>query len=356
MTLTAASNVAGEMPAADADAPWLVLYALVTFTSGNADALRLRAEWLPDGGSTWVAGDMQGLTAPVGSFTQLGVGAKPGVMQGVEVLVKRPAGLGADADGVRLVLQKVSTVTTAVDCDVHLVGLRKASDAEIAAEEAAGELAAAVSTLSTTITGVSDALAALQTSLATTAPSGVAALLASTYLTAVQVNSALSALQATLNASIAGVSSNLATNYYVKAQVDAGIASAVGAASTTLNGRIDDAEAAIEDEAGFRVAADSALAGRIATIEARSDPGSVVANGSFATGSFAGWGGLHPNFTVVPRGGTNSAQQTARRPTCSGSPPIRRSPARSSTRRARPSRATSARSRRSMPLAGRRAT
>ena len=112
----------------------------------------------------------------------------------------------------RLVLQKVSAVTTAVDCDVHLFGLRRASDAEIAAEEAAGELAAAVSTLSTTITGVSDALAALETSLSTTAPSGVAALLASTYLTAVQVNSALSALQATLNASIAGVSSNLATN------------------------------------------------------------------------------------------------------------------------------------------------
>ena len=47
VTLTAASTVAGEMPAADADAPWLVLYALVTFTSGNPDALRLRAEWLP---------------------------------------------------------------------------------------------------------------------------------------------------------------------------------------------------------------------------------------------------------------------------------------------------------------------
>ena len=114
------------MPAADPDAPWLVLYALVTFTSGNADALRLRAEWLPAGSSTWVAGDMKGLTAPVGSFTQLGIGAKPGVMQGVEVLVQRPAGLGADADGVRLVLQKTSAVTTAVDCDVHLVGLRKA--------------------------------------------------------------------------------------------------------------------------------------------------------------------------------------------------------------------------------------
>ena len=71
---------------------------------------------------------------------------------------------------------------------------------------------------------------------------------------------------------------------------------------------------AIEDEAGFRVAGDSALVGRIATIEARSDPGSLISNGSFATNSFAGWGGLHANFSVVARGGTNSAQQTAPSP------------------------------------------
>ena len=300
---------------------------------------------------------MQGLTAPVGSFTQLGIGAKPGVMQGVEVLVKRPAGLGADADGVRLVLQKVSAVTTAVDCDVHLVGLRKAATRRSPPRRPPASSRRRCRRSRPRSPAWRTRWRRCRPVCATTAPSGVAALLASTYLTAVQVNSALSALQATLNASIAGVSSNLATNYYVKAQVDAGIASAVGAASTTLNGRIDDAEAAIEDEAGFRVAGDSALAGRIATIEARSDPGSLVSNGSFATNSFAGWGGLHPNFTVVAaRRHELGAADLLRRPTCSGSPPIRRSPGRSSTRRARPSRATSARCRRCMPLAGRRAT
>ena len=89
---------------------------------------------------------MLGLTAPQGSFTQHGVTAKPGQMQGFEVLVKRPAGLGANADGVRVVLEKVSSVTTAVDCDLHLLGLRKASEAEVLAATAApGTLSAAVS-------------------------------------------------------------------------------------------------------------------------------------------------------------------------------------------------------------------
>ena len=62
------------------------------------------------------------------------------------MLVKRPAGLGANADGVRVVLEKVSSVTTAVDCDVHLLGLRKASEAEVLAAQAPGALSAAIAT------------------------------------------------------------------------------------------------------------------------------------------------------------------------------------------------------------------
>ena len=252
VTLTASSAVAGQMDAADPDAPWLVLYALVTFASGNADALRLRAEWLPAAGSTWVAGDMKGLTAPVGSFTQLGVGAKPGVMQGVEVLVQRPAGLGAQADAVRLVLQKVSTVTTAVDCDVHLVGLRAASEAEIAAGQAADELAAAVDTLTTEITGVADALAAYRIA-ADAAVGAVSANLAANYLTTAAVTAAIAAAQTTLTTAIGAVSTTLATNHYTKSEVDGGIATAVGVASTSLGGQIEDLAADLVDEAGFRV-------------------------------------------------------------------------------------------------------
>ena len=230
--------------------------------------------------------------------------------------MKRPAGLAHQRRRrAPLALQKTSSITTAVDCDFHLVGLRKASEAEIAAGQAAGALSAAVSTLTTTITGVSDALAALQTSLATTAPGGVTALLSSTYLTAVGTTSAIAAAEASLQTNINGVSTNLATNYYTRSQVDGGISTAVGGLSTELGGRIEDTEIAISDETGFRVAGDNALGGRISTLEARSDPGSVVTNGSFATGELTGWAGgiagqaVHANFTVVAKGGTVSAQQ-----------------------------------------------
>ena len=131
------------------------------------------------------------------------------------------------------------------------------------------------------------------------------------------MTAAIAAAQTTLTTAIGAVSTNLSTNYYTRSQVDSGISTAVGIASTTLGGQIEDMAADIIDEAGFRVAGDSALAGRLATIEARSDPGSIVTNGSFATGSFAGWsfpGGIHANFTVVARGGTNSAQQTCPSP------------------------------------------
>ena len=103
------------------------------------------------------------------------------------------------------------------------------------------------------------------------------------------MTAAIAAAQTTLTTAIGAVSTTLATNHYTKSEVDGGISSAVGVASTTLGGQIDDVAADLVDEAGFRVAGDEALAGRVSTIEARSDPGSIVSNGSFATGSFAGW-------------------------------------------------------------------
>ncbi|MFO1141186.1 MAG: phage tail protein [Amaricoccus sp.] len=312
-TLIASSAVSGQMPAADAEAPWLVLYALVTFTAGSPEALRVRAEWLAHGASAWTRGDMLGLTAPLATFSQHGLAARPGQAQGFEVLVKRPPALGANADGVRLVLEKVSSVTTAVDCDLHLLGLRKATEAEVLAGQAPGALSAAIATQQTAITGISDALAALSASLATTAPGGVVSLLASTYLTAAQTNTAISAASTSLSASIAGVTSNLATNYYTRVQTDAGITSAVAALNTTLGAQIGANAAAISDEAALRVAGDSTLAGRIGTLEARRDPGAVVSNGSFADGLFTGWSGatVPAQFSVVARGGTVSAQQNA---------------------------------------------
>ena len=309
VTLSAASNVAGQMAAADPEAEWLVLYGLFTFTAGDPQALRLRAEWLGPGASTWTSGDMRGLTAPLGTFTQHGILARPGVMQGIEVLVKRPPGLGASADGVRIFFTKNSAYTTAVDLDVHLIGLRKASEAEIAAGQAAGELSAEVSTLTTTIEGIDDALASLQTSLNTTAPGGVLSYLALHYLTKAQTNQAISTAQSTLQSNINGVYSHLSTTYYTRVQVDDEVEESVGLLAERLDGRVDDAEALISDEAAFRVSGDNALAGRVSKIEAKSDPGSIVSNGDFQTGDFTGWP-FNGNASIIGRNGWASAMQS----------------------------------------------
>ena len=276
-------------------------------------------------------------------------------MQGVEVLVKRPAGLGANADGVRVVLEKVSSVTTAVDCDLHLLGLRKASEAEVLAATAApGTLTATVSTLSGTVTGIGDTLAFLQSSLATTAPGGVLSHLALNYMTAASTTSAIAAASTTLSASIAGVSSDLHSNYYTRVQVDGGIATAVGGVSTTLGGRIDTAEATISDEAGFRVAADGVLAGRIVTMEARRDPGSVVTNGSFTDGLFTGWSGAAvptASSPSSPRAARSPRSRPARRRSWPGSRSTRPRPAASSTSATRRTRAIGSAWRSSTPPA-----
>ena len=229
-------------------------------------------------------------------------------MQGFEVLVKRAIGLGAGADAVSVYMIKPMSVDHGgVDIDFHLIGLRAASEAEIAAGQAAANLAAAVSTLSTTITGVADALAAYQV-VANAATGAVAANLAANYLTSASVTAAISAATTTLNATIAGVSANLATNYYTRVQTDAGIATAVGGVATTLGGQIAANTAAISDETGFRVAADGVIAGRVGRIEARADAGAVVSNGSFATGDFTGWNGVAVpgEFTVIAKGGTGA--------------------------------------------------
>ena len=129
----------------------------MTFTAGSPDgAARSAPSGWRIGASIWTRGDMLGLTAPQGTLHPARASrAKPGQMQGIEVLVKRPAGLGANADGVRVVLEKVSSVTTAVDCDVHLLGLRKASEAEVLAAPGAGRArGGGRDAQQTTITGI----------------------------------------------------------------------------------------------------------------------------------------------------------------------------------------------------------
>jgi hypothetical protein len=308
----------------------VVVYAMLTVAAGDPDAIRIRAAWKANGSATWTAGHMRGVANALGTLSQHGIGVKPGVTQGFEVLVQRP--VGADSDAVSVFLGIDAGFVTPVDLDVHLLGIRAATEAEIAANATPGALEAAVTTLTTEITGISDTLAALQTSLTATAPAGTLAHLAATYLTAASTSAAIAAATTSLQAQIDGAAANLALHYYTRAELEDELPTLVGGISAELSGRLDTAEAAIVDQAAFRVTADNQLAGRVSSIEARRDPGSVVTNGSFvretrasygADGTlvatvvdFAGWSNVATTFSTVAKSGTTAPLSTCPTPWC----------------------------------------
>ena len=330
VTLRAASDVPGQMPAADPAIEWVVVYAMVTFTAGDPESIRIRAAWKAHGSATWTAGHMRGVANALGTLSQHGLAVKPGVVQGFEVLVQRP--VGADADAASVFLGIDAAYAAPVDLDVHLLGIRAATAAEIAANAAPGALSAAVDTLTLEITGISDTLAALQTSLSATAPAGTLAYLAATYLTAASTTSAITAATTALQAQIDGAAVNLALNYYTRAELADELPTLVGGISAELSGRLDAAEAAITDQTAFRVTADNELAGRVSSIEARRDPGSIVTNGSFvretrrtwdvagapvtAVVDFAGWSNVATTFSVAAKSGTTAPLSTCPTPWC----------------------------------------
>lgn len=278
----------GQMPAADPSAEWIIVYALIDFRSGDPDAMRMRAVWRQTGSSTYVNGNMRGLTAPAGTFTQHGISAKPGTLQGVEFLVQKPASV-TNPDDVALWLVKHDSVNSAVDMTVHLLGIRKASEAEIAAGAAAGLVSAAVTTLTTEITGVSDALAAQSTTL-TAMVNDLSSEIAITYVAQADLTNTLNALQISLASTILGQADASATQkFYTRAQVDGKDAAVTSSLSTSLGARIDGVEATVTSESAARVDGDTALSGRIDAIEVRRDPDSVIVNGDFGTGDLTGW-------------------------------------------------------------------
>lgn len=282
LTLRAASDVAGQMPRANAATEWVVLGFLVSVeTAAALTGVRIHVAWRAAGAPSWTRGTMRGVAAAEGLLgSQHGLVHAPGQRQGVEVLVRRPSGLGA-ADAVSVAIEKLGTVTGAVTLRLSSAWIRAASEAEVAAGQAAGNLSAAVTSLTTTITGVSNALAATQTSL-TAQINSVSAELHQDYLTTVGVNSALATLQTALSAQIGGVSANLATNYYTRVQVDGAVTTAIAAFAQSLSvNTVEGLNVRLTDEAALRISGDTILGGRIETLEAR-NPGSVVPNGSFA--------------------------------------------------------------------------
>ena len=245
-----------------------------------------------------------GLTAPDGSFTQLGIGAQPGVMQGVEVLVKRPAGLGASADGVRIVL--------AEDQHDHHRGRLRRPPGRAAQGQRGGDRRRPGG--GRALGGGLDALdhdhrrrrtrsRRSRPASPTTAP-GRRHRAARVDLPdrGAASTSAISALQATLRRH---------DRRRLEQPRDQLLHQGAGRrrhrhrgrrASTTLerpDRRPPRPRSATRPASGSPATARSPAGSR--TIEARSDPGSVVANGSFATGELHRLGRRSPDATRVHR-------------------------------------------------------
>jgi hypothetical protein len=198
-----ARNDAG-MNAANPDAPYLVLSLIVELIAGDTANSALRLEWSADG-SSWTRGDMLGQSAPFGTFQQLGIDLKPGILQTVETLVKRPAGAFSY---VRLVANaKTISVTTAHSSVWHLVQVRVATQADIDTGQVY-TVAGTTGGSTQTVTGIGAAMAAANSGL-TAQVGGVRSDLATNYSTTATMTGAIAAASSTLSASIDSVDASL---------------------------------------------------------------------------------------------------------------------------------------------------
>ncbi|WP_284324904.1 phage tail protein [Cypionkella aquatica] len=152
------------MKGADPDAPYVVVTTAIECISGSITNPYLRPEWSNDL-TTWTRGDLQSAAAATGSFSQLGISVKPGIVQTVETLWKRPAGTFAY---VRLVGYPKSSSNLPQTQQVwHFVQIRAASEAERNAWNVPA-MQATIDTQAITISGQTSAIATLTTNLSAT--------------------------------------------------------------------------------------------------------------------------------------------------------------------------------------------
>lgn len=314
VTMRASSDVAEQLEAADPEAEWVVIHALVEMTSGDPAGVRFRAEWKADGASVWTRGIMRGEADALGSLADHGVTARPGVLQGIEVLVQRPA-IGVDAEAVSVILTHPAEVLTPATYTVHLAGIRAASEAEIAAGQAAGDLAASVEALTLEIEGVADALALAQTTL-TARIDNTDANLALNYLTSATTTAAIAAAETRLNTSIGATNAALQSNYYTKAQTD----SALAGSEDLIRAEFEVADAQIANQVVAIASEIEALAGQSITFAATYNPDNLIRNAGWADGArpqgekpnlWTSWGST---MSVVASGIGGVAQASAAAP------------------------------------------
>ncbi|MFN4090533.1 MAG: hypothetical protein ACK4QW_16030, partial [Alphaproteobacteria bacterium] len=219
---------------ADPAAEWLVIGIKAVWAAGAAAGTRLRAEWLI--GGVWVRGRIGDVAEALGTFDQHRMAVAPGVVQIRETVVRKPPGSAA---ALRLWLApKVGTESAAQTMTIHAVNLREATDAEIAAAEAAPDLAAAVEQIGATFVGVNATIAAFQSDVNTRFNSNEAAIgqnataITGQGASIASLSATLTAVQTQANATQA----NLSTNYTATAGMNTAIANAVATYNASVPG------------------------------------------------------------------------------------------------------------------------
>lgn len=162
VSVSASSAVAGQLDAADPNAPYVAVTVLVRYFSGSLDGFRLRPEWQATGSTTWVRGHAFGANNAEGSAAQWGVTNTPELFRSATVIWRKP--FAGAASAVRLQAgAKAANTPNAVSLRFDVLQIRAATEGEVKAFEAAGDAQARVDALAAQVTDAYGAAAAFAT-------------------------------------------------------------------------------------------------------------------------------------------------------------------------------------------------
>lgn len=157
--VTASSLVAGQLPGADPVEPYVVVWALLKYISGNLNGY-LAPEWRNPATNLWTRGDAFGLTSPVGRLIQdWGFVNETNRFQSKGVIWRRPTAFIPDA--VRLVLTiKPSSSSSAISARFDYIDLGTPTEAEVKGYTANSYTDSAIEAYNYSITSPTGAIAA----------------------------------------------------------------------------------------------------------------------------------------------------------------------------------------------------
>lgn len=189
IAISANLHTSGQLPAGNDKVEYVAVTIEARILSGDISTAALRVEWRDSASGNWVHGKAFDEASTLGRLAERwGFSVNPGLVQQRTVIFERPA---LSSNSVRLWLQvKTASPTNAVSMQVDFLGIRAATDAEIAAHLSAGYTDASIAHLEATIVGPGGAIATAVTALKSQVDDDIAAV-NNTVLTAVDDLSAL---------------------------------------------------------------------------------------------------------------------------------------------------------------------